>query len=451
MARLWRIPAWISTFHWAKGRQFPPMTTLVPTLRPLARRPALLVAVLALLVLLALALGQALVAQVEGDRGIAPVAATNDISVGGIKVDVTGDNPRDAREKGWKLAQRKGWEKLGGSASISEADLEDMVSAITIEHEELGTRRYIATLGVVFNRAKAAPLLGTTAAKKASAPMLTIPVLRQGGTYTVYEMRNDWQQAWAQFQPGTSPIDYVRPSGAGGESLLLNFGQIGRRSRSWWRTILDQFGAADILVPVAELRRQWPGGPVTGTFTARYGPDDTYLDSFKLTAPNDDAVPDMLNTAVKRFDSIYGDALAKGLLRPDPTLNVDTISVNPTIAALIQNEQQIRDQQEQAANQAAQAGKELPVETVPETPAKPAVVTSYIVQFATPDGQAVDAALASVRGTPGVRGAATSSIAIGGVSVMRVSYGGSMGALANALRSRGWNVSQGNNVLSISR
>lgn len=427
------------------------MTTFAPALRPLVRRPALLVAALALVALLALLIGQALLAQVEGERGIAPVAATNDIAVGGIKVDVVGDNSRDARQKGWKIAQRKGWEKLGGSASISEDQLEDMVSAMSIEHEELGPHRYVATLGVVFDRAKAGPLLGASATKKASAPMLTIPVLRQGGTYTVYETRNPWQRAWAEFQPGTSPIDYVRPSGAGGQSLLLNFGQIGRRSRGWWRTILDEFGAADILVPIAELRRQWPGGPVTGTFIARYGPDDKYLDSFQLTAPNDDAVPDMLNTALKRFDAIYGSALAKGLLRPDPTLNVDTISVNPTIAALIQNEQQIRDQQEQAADRAAQAGDELPVETVPNTPAQPTVVASYIVQFATPDGQAVDAALASVRGTPGVRGAATSSIAIGGVSVMRVSYGGSLAALANALRSRGWNVSQGNNLLSISR
>jgi hypothetical protein len=426
------------------------MTSFTPALRPLTSRPAPLIAGLIALALLAVIAGQALVAQVEGDRGIAPVASSNDISVGGIAVNVQGDNSRDARQKGWKLAQRLGWQKLGGP-DISDAQLEGMVSAMVIEREQLGPRRYIATLGVVFERAKAGPLLGATTATHASAPMLTIPVLDQGGTYTLYETRNDWQQAWAQFQPGTSPIDYVRPSGTGGESLLLNFGQLSRRSRSWWRTILDEFGASDIVIPIAELRREWPGGPVTGTFTARYGPDDLYLDSFTLTAPNDDGVPDMLATAVKRFDTIFADALNRGVLRPDPTLNQGLISLNPTVAALISSERQVRNQQEAAATAAAKAGTELPVQPVTSAPAQPVAASSYVVQFTTPDGRSVDAALASVRGAAGVRGAATSSIAIGGVSVMRVSYGGSLEALAAALRARGWNVSQSATQLSISR
>jgi hypothetical protein len=428
------------------------MTSLAPAFRPLTRRPALLAGALALLAALAVFAGQALIAQVEGDRGVPAVATSNDISVGGIQVNVQGNNSKDARYKGWKLAQRQGWVKLGGDASISDADLEGMVTAMVVEREQLGPRRYIATLGVVFDRAKAGPRLGTTTAKTMSAPMLTIPVLVEGGTYTVYETRNAWQEAWAQFQPGTSPIDYVRPSGAGGESLLLNFGQMSRRSRSWWRTILDEFGASDVLIPIAELHREWPGGPVTAKFTARYGPDQTYLDSFTLTAPNDDGVPDMLATAVRRFDALFGNALAAGTLHADPTLSQGLVSINPTVAALINSEKQVRNQQEAAATAAAQAGTELPVQPV-STGAPPpgTVVSSYIVQFTTPEGRSVDAALASVRGTAGVRGAATSSIAIGGVSVMRVSYGGSIEALAAALKARGWNVSQGGNQLSISR
>jgi hypothetical protein len=56
-----------------------------------------------------------------------------------------------------------------------------------------------------------------------------------------------------------------------------------------------------------------------------------------------------------------------------------------------------------------------------------------------------------VRAAPGVRGAATSSLAIGGTSVMRVSYGGSIEQLAAALRGRGFTVTQGSNALAISR
>ena len=56
-----------------------------------------------------------------------------------------------------------------------------------------------------------------------------------------------------------------------------------------------------------------------------------------------------------------------------------------------------------------------------------------------------------MRSAPGVRGVATSSIAIGGTSVLRVTVAGDQGALAGALRSRGWQVTEGSSALAISR
>ncbi|HTN15057.1 MAG TPA: heavy-metal-associated domain-containing protein [Sphingomonadaceae bacterium] len=427
------------------------MTSLAATFRPKMDRPASWIAALGVLCL-AIVAGTALIAQVSGDRGIAPVASSTDISIGGIEVNATGKNAEDARKNGWQQAERKAWEKLGGP-KISDSDIDSMVSAIVIESEQIGPRRYIAKLGVVFDRTKAGPLLGGEGGPQVrSAPMLTIPVLRSGGTYTVYEVRNSWQRAWAEYQAGRSAIDYVRPSGAGGDSLLVNYGQTGRRSRSWWRNVLDAFGAADVLVPVAQLERQWPGGPVKGTFTARFGPDDTFLESFSLTAKSEDDVPAMLNQAILRFDQIYTAALNRGQLRPDPTLKTERLTLDPTVAALIAAE---RDAQSAdavaAAAAAAQVGATLPPQgAIAPVPAV-GVVNSFIVQFTTPNAAAVDSGLASVRGTPGVRGAATSSMAIGGVSVMRVSYGGDLGELAAALRARGWTVTQGSNSLNISR
>ena len=89
-----------------------------------------------------------------GERGIAPVAATSDIEVGGIEVNVQGANPQDAREKGWQEAQRLAWAQIGGPA-ISDSQLQGLVSAILIEQERIGPRRYIATLGVIFDRQRA--------------------------------------------------------------------------------------------------------------------------------------------------------------------------------------------------------------------------------------------------------------------------------------------------------
>ena len=202
------------------------MTSIsIPAFRLPARFPALL-AGLGLFALLVLA--AALVAQVAGERGIAPVVNSTDIEVAGIEVNVTGDNPEDAREKGWRLAQRLAWEKLKGP-DIPDSRIESLVSAIVIEEETLGPRRYIAKLGVIFDRTRAGALLGADGERPRSAPMLTLPVLVTGGTRTMYEVRNPWQRAWAEEQTGSSAIDYVRPTGAGGDSLLLTAGQVGRR------------------------------------------------------------------------------------------------------------------------------------------------------------------------------------------------------------------------------
>ena len=386
-----------------------------------------------------------LVAQVEGDRGILPVATSSDVEISGITVNTTGKTGWEARLEGWKVAQKQAWLKAGGPA-MPDSTIESMVTAVVIEREQIGPKRYIATLTIVFDRARAGQYIGgmATGARARSAPLLTIPVLYSGGVAQVYEVRGPWQQAWAQFRGGTSPIDYVRPSGAGGESLLITAGQPARRSRAWWHNVLDQFGAADVIVPEARLERQWPGGPVRGTFTARYGPDRTFLESFTLTANDEAGVTRMLADAVVRIDAAYTRALEQGLLKPDPTIRQGS-GMDPALVALVQRAQ--------ALEQAKQAGAAPTDGATPSaTPTAAADPASTItIQFASPDAGAVDAALAAVRGAPGVQGASTTSLAMGGTSVMRVSYAGELSALAAALRARGWQVSVGSNALSIRR
>ena len=386
-----------------------------------------------------------LIAQVEGDRGIQPVASTTDIEVNGIAVNTTGKDGQEARLAGWKLAQRLAWAKAGGPA-IADGQIESMVAAVVIEDEKIGPKRYIATLGVIFDRARAGQFLGGLDGTRArSAPMLVIPVLYSGGAAQVFEVRSPWQKVWAGFRAGASSIDYVRPSGAGGESLVITAGQPSRRSRTWWRNLLDQFGAADVVVPIARLERQWPGGPVRGTFTARYGPDNSFLASFALTAKDETAVPAMLAQAVVRLDQIYSQALADGLLRPDPTLMPDRPLLDPLLAALIE--------QGKHADAAAATSPDAAASGAPGAEASQAATSTSIftVQFASPDAAAVDAALGAVRSASGVQGASTTSLALGGTSVMRVSYAGDLAGLASVLRAKGWQVTVGSNALSIRR
>lgn len=397
--------------------------------------------------------GYALVAQVAGERGIAPTAASADIEVRGISVDVQGKSAEDARANGWREAQRKAWAQIKGP-KLSDSQLDGLVSAIVIERERLGPRRYIATLGVVFDRQRAGSYLGGAQQASRSAPLLLIPVVESGGAYITFEQRNPWQRAWAEFNPGASRIDYVRLSGAGGDSLLVNFGQAGRRSRAWWRSTLDQYGATDVLMAFARLDHQFPGGPVSGTFTARFGPDNRPLETFTLKADSPDTVPAMLAQAVERMDGIFTAALTAGQLRPDPSLRLGAGGqMDPAIQQLIDIGRAAQARKAAAAAAAAANAGVPRIEALPVTGVEPGevAVRNFTVQFATPDAAAFDAALGAVRGAGGVRGVGVTSTAIGGTSVMSVAFGGSIDDLAAALEARGFSVRRGPNALAISR
>ncbi|WDF71120.1 heavy-metal-associated domain-containing protein [Novosphingobium sp. KACC 22771] len=395
-----------------------------------------------------------LLAQIEGERGIAPVVASNDIEIGNIEVDATGKNAQDAKLNGWREAYKKAWEAAHGPA-LDAGTIESIVAGVVVEREEIGPHRYRAKLVVAFDRGRAGQYgAGNGGVAVRSAPMLVIPMLTSGGVSQVFEVRSPWQKVWAEYRTGASAIDYVRANGGGADSLIINAGQPGRRSRVWWRGVLDQFGASDVLIPAARLERQWPGGPVKGFFTARYGPDNIALGSFELTASDDGAVPAMLAQALARMDQIYTDALSRGLLRPDPTLSVDHPTMEPGLASLIAAG---RAAEAAAAAQAAAeraADEAAAAEAVVAAPAPPQPkpgAAALTIQFASPDARAVDQALAAVRGVAGVDNAATTSIAIGGTSVMRAQFNGNADALAAALRKAGWQVSVAGAALRIRR
>jgi hypothetical protein len=390
--------------------------------------------------------------QIETERGIQPINSSGDFEVSGIQVNVAGASAIEARTKGWKLAQRRGWEKLwrstnrsGSAPALSDGRLNNIVSGVVIEQEQIGPRRYVATLGVLFDRARTGQILGIRGVRLRSAPMLVIPVFISGGSEQVFESRTPWQRAWANFRTADSSIDYVRPSGAGSDSLLLTAGQTGRRDRNWWRLILDNFGAADVLVPIVRLERQYPGGPVRGYFTAMFGPDRKKLGDFVLTATNGDGLQDMLKNGVERMDAIYREALARGALRPDTSLIIEDETSEEELEEEVL-EEDVEEIDESPAVR-AEIREEAPVVTAPPPPS----LASFSVQYNSPDVAAVSAAEGAVRGISGVSSASTSSLALGGTSVMNVSFAGTADQLKAALEARGWQVQQSGNTLRISR
>ena len=382
-------------------------------------------------------------AQIEGPkRGIPPIASNGDFEVTGVIVNTTGKNAEEARRAGWEEAQRKAWSMLwakthgGSGSSLSDSTLDGIVSAIIVEEEQIGPRRYIAKLGVSFDRARAGQLLGVKGVGRKSAPLLVIPVMYSNGSPYVFERQTPWQAAWAKFRTADSLIDYVRPFGGGGESLLLNAGQMDRRSRTWWRVILDQFGAADVIYPIVRLERQYPGGPVIGKFAARYGPENRFLGSFTLRAQNAEGIPAMMADGVRKMDGMLQQAFAAGRLRAEASLLLEEIDEEDLEE--LEEETEAESEDPLAAAVDSVSGRAEGEQGGSQTTATPTQQVTVNVQVSTPNPEAVDRAEAALRGIPGVRSVSTTSLALGGTSVMRVTFQGDPAALNAALQARGF-------------
>lgn len=351
------------------------------------------------------------------ERGILPIDSSGTLEIGGIKVDVPGKDANAARYAGWREAQRQGfkalWAKtnkrpLSDAPNLSDSVLDTLVSSIVVEREQIGPTRYIATLGVLFDRARAGELLGVPGQATRSAPMLLIPVVTMGGAETSVELRNPWQRAWAQFRTSQSPVDYVRVSGLGVDPLLVNAAQTRRPARGWWRNVLDLYGAANILVAEVRLDRLYPGGPSKGRFIAKFGPDGKVLGSFELTAKDSADLPRMMNEGVQRMDDLFAQALAAGIIRGDPDLIIQPPPV-----------------QEE--------------EVVEEAPSVPTVMS---VTISSPNAAWLDYGLAVIRSIPGAR-------ISGSGNVIAVTYSGGPSALRDQLIARGLSATASGTSISV--
>jgi hypothetical protein len=391
------------------------------------RRPFL---ILAILLVLAIGGGAAVVnAQLEtGERGILPIDSSGTLEIGGIHVDAGGKDSNAARYAGWRIAQREGFKKLWANThkrpiaqapNLPDSTLDGIVSAINVEREQIGPNRYIADLGIQFDRARAAPFLGVEGGEiRRSIPMLIIPVLVTGGTATSVELRNGWQRAWAQFRTNQSPIDYVRVSGMGVDPLLVNASQTVRPGRGWWRNLVDLYGAADILVAEVQVQRLYPGGPARARFIGRHGPDNEIIGGFTLTARSGDQVDEMMAEGVRRMDALFADALAAGRLQRDPSLDLPPPPV-----------------------------EELPAEEI--IASNGATANSFQVQVSGNDVRAYNFAMAHLRTLAGTESASPQQINPSGTSYILVTYRGSIADLASALSARGWQVEAGSTFVRI--
>jgi hypothetical protein len=361
----------------------------------------------------------------------------NAYGIDGIDVDVVAPNIESARMAAYRIVQRKAWillwSRLTGSPAgtaprLSDGQIDSIVSGIESQGERFSTTRYIARLGVIFDRSRARQYLGGSASTLQSPPMLLMPVYSDGGVRTVYQSKTPWLEAWQRFRENVTPIDYVVASGSAGDNLLLTSWQTHRPDRSSWRNILNRFDAVDVLVAEARLSHAWPGGPVTALFIARHGPDGIELARFQLRAADDAGIAAMLDTGVRQIDAAYGDALRGGMLRSEPDL---TLEMAPLLAPAPLIGVQMADGENGDGGDVT--------------------ISSLEVLMSTPDAAAASALEAGIRGTPGVTGVTVTSLSLGGTSRMIVNHVGDRDALAFALDARGLRLTAENGEMVLRR
>ncbi len=358
-------------------------------------------------------------------------------AIGGIAVDVVAATPDAARITAYRIAQRKAWPLLwarltGGAPAaaprLSDGQLDGIVAGIESQGERFSMTRYIAKLGVVFDRSRTSEFVGGGGSGALqSPPMLLLPLFSDGAVRTLYQAKTPWRAAWQRYRDAVTPIDYVTASGSAGDNIVLTGWQVTRSDRTSWRSILNRFDAVDVLTAEARLVRAWPGGPIRATFIARHGPDATELGRFELTAADDAGLDAMLDAAVRGIDDIYGVALRDGRLRSEPDLAHD---LTPVLA-------------EAPLIGAAMSGESGGDES--------SASTSIDVAMATPDGAAATALETAIRGTAGVTGVTMTSLSLGGTSHMLLSYAGSYETLLYALDGKGLRLASENGQMVLRR
>jgi hypothetical protein len=386
------------------------------------------VALLTMLFILA-GLSGVVYAQLEnGERGIAPIDSSGTLEITGIHVDVAAKDAQSARYEGWRIAQRQGFKALWAKThnlpvsqapTVPDSVLDGLVSSIVVEREQIGPNRYIADLGILFDRSRSAEMLGVGGEVRRSVPMILIPVFLTAGTDTTVELRNPWQRAWAEFRTSQSPIDYVRVTGSGVDPLLVNAAEVDRPGRGWWRNIVDLYGASDILVAEVQFQRLYPGGPAFARFIGFHGPDRQPIGSFTISGPAGVSSAAIMRAGVQRMDAMFAEALAAGRLVRDPSLDIP-LPPPP------------------------------PAEIVEEAPVAQARTWTYQVQIVSPNVNIYNFAMAHLRTTSGVQQVVPVAINPGGVSYVNVTYNGDLSVLRALLASRGWSVEQNGYVLRMS-
>jgi hypothetical protein len=214
------------------------------------------------------------------------LARADPFTVQGILVDETAADATAARAAALAVGQRAGWaalmrrlvapEDAASLATLEDSTVAPLVQSFQVESEKVAPDRYVASLTYRFDGAGVRRLLESSAVAHVvteSPPVLVLPVLETGGSYLLFELENDWREAWQALGPVQGLVPVVVPFGDLADLAAIDAAQAVATEPGPMAAIATRYDSANVAVAVAAL--QGPVGALpTGldvTLTIRRG------------------------------------------------------------------------------------------------------------------------------------------------------------------------------------
>lgn len=199
-------------------------------------------------------------------RGAEP-ATVDMFTVRGVAVDVTAETAAAARDRALAAGRRTALDRLFARLTPREerarlpqpegGRLDDLIASFEVANEKTSAVRYLAELTVHFDRQAVRDLLrgaGVPFAETRSRPSLVLPVFRVAGAASLWDEPNPWRQAWAGQGDPDSLAPLILPIGDLTDIATLGAEQALAANAERLDAIARRYGAANVLLAVAELR-----------------------------------------------------------------------------------------------------------------------------------------------------------------------------------------------------
>jgi len=230
--------------------------------------------------------------------------------VRGVKVDVTADTASDARDQALAEGARKAFRTLLERLTVardhdrlpdlSQDEIQNYILDFSVEEEKSSAVRYLGTLDYRFKPQEIRKLLiayNIPFAETLSKPVLVVPVIRRGGTASLWEEGNPWFKAWAALRANAGLLPIVLPLGDLQDMSTLPVDAAIAGDTEKLLATAGRLDAGDALVAVATVDGAG-GTPSVQVEAHRYGSVESSA-AVSLQAQDGETLPALLQRAAK--------------------------------------------------------------------------------------------------------------------------------------------------------